>query len=108
MPGFGNVIKNVDVGLPYDLIQGTLEIGLWSSAFLERLRKSQDVDLSKMSVTKIFSTIYDLCRLSRNCLEPELLCSKDVYGSGVKRQVYKLEQLGIKKYRGPNLTGGRP
>ena len=106
--GFGDAIKKVDVGLPFDLIQGTMEIGLWSSEFLKLLRDMPGLDLKKMSTSKIFSSIHELCRLSRNCPKPHLWGTKDVYGSGIKRQVYELEELGIKKYRASDTTGGRP
>jgi len=106
-PGFAAAIGAVDVGLPYDLVEGMREISLWSKQFLERLRNSSLLGGSA-SPYEVFTEVGAMCRLSRNVGEPTLLKVRDVYGAGVKRKVFELPELAVRKFLGDAMTGGRP
>ena len=107
-PGFGKSVKMIDVGLPFDVVEGSLEIGLWSKNFLGHLASTQGLDLMNCSAYNIFKVLKDICRLTRKCGGPTLLRSKDVYGTGTKRTVSEIGELGIRKFAGSSMTGGRP
>jgi hypothetical protein len=105
--GFVEKISKIDVGIPYDIISAQREIGLWSKSFLQRIRSMQGFSLPP-SAYKVYDSLSDLCRLSCDYDTTVYLRSKDVYGTGVKRQVLEFTDFGIKKYSGTNMTGGRP
>jgi hypothetical protein len=108
MPGFVETVSKVDVGLPYDIICGHREIGLWSKSFIERLKKMDGLNFDAIPGYEIFKLVSELSKLQRRCPEPTYLRSKDVYGGGNKRQVMEVADLGVKKYVGMKKTGGRP
>ena len=107
-PGFGETIKKVDVGLPYDLVEGTLEIGLWSGSFLKRLGSVNGLGVNSTPTHKLFYLLSDICNLSCMCDAPKELRSRDVYGTGNIRKVTEIAELGIRKYTGAKAVGGRP
>jgi hypothetical protein len=106
--GFAEKIASIDIGLPYDLIEGRFELGLWSKSFLEMLRGLDGFKLEGVGGYDIFGFIKGLSRLYRKCAEAKTLRSKDVYGTGINRAVLEFEDLGVKKYSGAKKTGGRP
>ena len=106
--GFKDKIENLDVGLPYEVISGHLEIGVWSRAFLERMKDIEGMNLNVISTYQVYNALIDMCVLAKNLGEGNFLRAKDVYGTGIKRQVMELPLLGIKKYLGGSMTGGRP
>jgi hypothetical protein len=105
--GFAEKVSKIDVGIPYDMISAQREIGFWSKAFLNRIKSLQGFRIP-LSGYEVYNSLMDLCRLSCNCSEVQGLRSKDVYGTGVRRQVQELVDIGVKKYSGSNMTGGRP
>jgi len=108
IPGFRQRIESLDVGIPYDMVQGLMEIGLWSMNFIRRLGKMQGLTLEKVNPYNLFETLMSYRQFHRKVSNPNVLRSKDVYGAGVPRQVLELEDLGIKKYTGNAKSGGRP
>lgn len=108
IPGFESKIKQTDVGLPYDLIESINEIGLWSMDFIRRLSEIQGFDAVKGPTYELYGSIKELCSLSCRGVMPKSLRSKDVYGTGVKREVKEILELSLKKYSGRKQTGGRP
>lgn len=105
VPGFRQTISQLDVGLPYDLVEGMREISLWSKGFLKRIAGTSCLAASPY---EIFTMVNAMCRLNRKVGQPNLLRSRDVYGAGVKRDVLELPELGVRKFAGHAMTGGRP
>lgn len=106
--GFKEKITTTDVGLPYDIIEGRFELSLWSNSFIEMLRSLDGFKFEGIGGYDIYNFVKGLSRLHRKCEQPKTLRSKDVYGTGVKRAVLEIEDLGVKKYTGAKKTGGRP
>lgn len=107
-PGFADKIASTDIGLPYDIIEGKFELGLWSKSFIGMLRGLDGFKFDNISGYEIYNFVKDFSRLYRKCSEPVQLRSKDVYGTGTKRMVLELQDLAVKKYAGVKKTGGRP
>jgi len=108
---FEDRVAEVDVGMNYDFISVAddglqCEIGFWRSRFLTGLPDSvwqmKAIDLHRhlMAHTKA------RCSLPVSTQKTGKI--RDVYGTGVQRKVLTYDGLGIKKYVGASMMGGRP
>jgi hypothetical protein len=107
---FTSKMAEVDVGLNPDIVlprpsSERLEIGIYSLKFLKAHMDASftsgftsylDTLTSKTNVAVILNTPV--------IMEPE----KDIYGTGVKRETLLFSSLGILKYRGKAMDGGKP
>lgn len=105
MPGFADDVKSLDVGMPYDMYWFWHEIGLWSTSFLKRVKAE---GFEKQPPQNISRNLRETAKLVRRFTNMQQRKAKDVYGQGVTRTVYEFPELGVKKYVGRNMTGGRP
>jgi len=108
LPDFIDRLSNIEAGVSYDFIQAHYEVGLWSADFLRGLKELEGFELNQGSVANLMSMFKGLFKLWRKGQEARPLKSKDVYGSGVRRSVQELPEIGFKKYLGSRASGGRP
>jgi hypothetical protein len=101
--------SQVDVGLTYDMILPSLapcEIGFYSSAFI-RLLADRDVFTGKTPVT--LDLLKKHSRLYHSSVSTvRHVATKDVYGTGIMRDVLYLDSIGIKKYRRVKGAAAKP
>jgi hypothetical protein len=108
--GFSQNILSVDVGLNPDIVligqpKEYSEIAIYSSAFIkDNSGFTSDVKPSGYfpgMVAKARTVVVLNVPMKK---EPP----KDIYGTGVKRETIVLQSLGIRKFRGRNMSGGKP
>jgi len=103
-------MSSVDVGLSPDIVllrspQEKLEIGIYSSKFLH---EHMDTTLSSGLLEYLNAlTMKANVAVVLNALA-DTKVEKDIYGTGVKRETLLFSSLGILKYRGKAMDGGKP
>jgi hypothetical protein len=107
--GFTQNLSSIDVGLNPDMIlfrppQEAVEIAIYSSAFVRSINITSDIKpnayfLSLLGKARTIETLNVPMKK-----EPP----KDIYGTGIKRETIVLQSLGIRKFRGRNMSGGKP
>ena len=106
--GFEEKVKSIDIGLPYDIIEASREIGLWSTDFIKKILSIDGFTTARVPLHEKFNNMKSLAGTICTLQEPKKMRAKDVYGTGTMRQVLDIESLGIKKYMGNKQSGGRP
>lgn len=107
-PDFMAKIAEIDVGLNQDIIAFTpwenhLEIGIYSSEYLDRQR------LPSISIMQLMPSIVTEANVVTNLGSGmKSRGIRDVYGNGSKREALSISRVGITKFRGTKMGGGRP
>jgi len=97
MDDFKERMSKLDVGLNLDLFMVADEIGLYSAAFVKRLM-AQGV-ISPGGRTPM-TQILNRCLLwAESSSRSRHLATKDIYGTGIQREVLYFDEIGVKKYR---------
>lgn len=108
--GFYEKMKTLDIGLNPDIIlfgdsKDKFEMGMYSKNFLRNCglvsesTKSEgllDIMISRASVVVVLNSI----------VKKE--AERDIYGTGNKRETILFNSLGIKKFKGKAVSGGKP
>ena len=110
LPDFPQQLSGIDVGLNPDIItfvgaKERLEIGIYANSFVQtaRIGEMHGKSYEHMNeVHKRANIILDL-REALKRLPP-----KDIYGEGIKRETVTIPSLGVRKFRGESISGGRP
>ena len=110
LPDFQKQIGAVDVGLNPDIVtfvktEQRLEIGLYSNKFVHSARVGEIRG-------KSYEHMAEVHRQANIILDTEnaikYLPPRDIYGEGVKRETVVFPSLGVRKFRGDSISGGRP
>ena len=105
-------MDKIDVGLNYDIIRFTkncrLDMGFYSSNFIQSLGDISNVRADHLDSLISSKAQRECCVAGAANKGTGVLVSKDVYGTGNKREVTLFRDLGIKKYSGAVMNGGKP
>jgi len=103
---FATKIAAIDIGLNYDMISRYSEIGLYSSSFIRLLNSNHVFDNKAVKKESISAISRMSSELSGG--ENQHAATKDVYGTGTKRDVIYLKDFGLKKFRRVKGAGAKP
>jgi hypothetical protein len=104
MDDFMAKMAKLDVGLNLDLLVVAEDIGLYSSSLIKRLVAQKVFDKNAAAVI-----IFSYCLLwAESVAKSRHVSTKDVYGTGTKRQVLYLDDIGVKKYRRAKGAPAKP
>lgn len=108
---FVEKLELVEVGLEPDVvllmpIDRKSEMGFYSANFM----KSASVSVSEMRPGLLFSTFMNKAAIVMTVRDgkTEVVGEKDVYGTGIVRKIIRMPSIGIKKFVGKAVKGGRP
>lgn len=110
LPEFTNKLAGIDVGLNPDIVTFSdksehLEIGIYSDKFIKTARVG---DLNGKSSDNIAEVQRQAGIVLDMSTALKVLPPRDIYGEGVKREVVLLGELGVRKFRGNKIMGGKP
>jgi hypothetical protein len=103
-------IGKLDIGLNFDAVFSSpspCEIGLYSAEFVKLLNGFETIPGKKAGLLE--RVIIPQARLwSGYNVEPRKAMTKDVYGTGNKRDVFYFDSIGVKKYRRATGAAAKP
>jgi len=108
--GFTQNLSSVDVGLNPDMVligqpKEYSEIAIYSAAFIrDNSGFTSDVKPNGYFLGMVAKARTVMVLNIPMKKEPP----KDIYGTGIKRETIVLQSLGIRKFRGRNMSGGKP
>ena len=99
--------SSIDIGLNPDMVlfgdaDEKLEIGLYSAEYVKGL------DLGLRSVGMLKKLVENASVVVESISVPNYKGEDDVYGSGIMRKVLEMDRVGVRKYVGRRMVGGRP
>ena len=101
--------SNIDVGMKPDVVlfsnmDDKLELGLYLTGYMSNF----ELDLSGRSVGMLKAATDNASIVVDGISIPKFEGEQDVYGGGIMRKIMAMKSVGVRKYVGKRMHGGRP